>query len=162
MVLNGNIKKPINFHTFNNSLNIYHKINMSETIYPEPVIAKIKPIMESLKKQNFYSDEEADEKVTYECFANFFMKQFIAGKEFTIEVEDFSDLLTESIIISHFESLKSKGLMDSIDDPNINDEVYFITPAGKELVELARKVDAIKPINKKPTTIKKTTKKKEK
>jgi hypothetical protein len=85
-----------------------------------------------------------------------------AVKEFTIEVEDFSDLLTESIIISHFESLKSKGLMDSIDDPNIGDEVYFITPAGKELVELARKVDAIKPINKKSTVKKKTTKKKEK
>lgn len=118
---------------------------MSSTIYPEPVKLKVLPIIKSLEKQRFFIEEEVLEVETYKCFCEFFLNQFIQGNDFHITEEEFEKLLCESIVSSHLSVLKQKGLLDSIEDPNIKDEVFFATPKGKELIDLINKVEKIKP-----------------
>jgi hypothetical protein len=131
---------------------------MEGKIYPEPVKNKVLPIIKSLEKQRFFIEEEVLETEAYKCFCEFFLPQFISGEEFHITEDQFEKLLIESIIGSHLTVLKQKGLLDSIDDPAIGEEVYFATKEGKELIELINKVEKIKPKPKskqKPKTKKK-------
>lgn len=118
---------------------------MEGKIYPEQVKNKVLPIIKSLEKQRFFIEEEVLEIETYKCFCEFFLPQFINGGEFHITEDEFEKLLVESIISSHLVVLKQKGLLDSIEDPAIGEEVYFATKDGRELLKLINKVENIKP-----------------
>lgn len=103
--------------------------------YPESVSEITGKILEGLNEAEFFTTEEADYDITFKRFADFFLGKWVKGDALEeISEQEFNDLLHSSVIESDLERLKSKNLLDCIEDEN-GKMLYFVTEEGKKAVE---------------------------
>lgn len=100
--------------------------------YPERVSDITEKILDELKNEKFFEQEDADYDITFKRFAEFFMTKWIRGEDLReISEEEFSSIIHSSIVESDLERLKAKNLLDCIEDEN-GEMLYFITKEGRE------------------------------
>lgn len=98
--------------------------------YPNQVVTRATELFNALKT---FREEEKDlkEEVLFELLQRNLFDKFIGGIPMEFEEQEFSDLLTLSLIESAVEGLIEKGLIDSIENEE-GEEILFATKLGKE------------------------------
>lgn len=100
--------------------------------YPTKVIERATKVADLLKDNGFFEEEELNpeiaHKVAIEEFSELFYPKWVSGEEESFDYSDgeFEGVLKNIILKSVFESLKQKGLIDSVDEEN-----HYVTEKGK-------------------------------
>jgi hypothetical protein len=119
-----------------------------ETIYPAEVLDVSERVFESVFadgeffKENDIRDEELGKIYAKKQTLEFFLKKFIDGANLTFVDEDevlhFLGLVNAECVLR---SLESKGILDSLADPDKDGDIFFLTQKGKMVVEGLRKLE---------------------
>jgi hypothetical protein len=102
--------------------------------YPNKVVERATKVANLLKENGFFEDEELNPEIAYKItidkFSELFYPKWVSGddEDFSYSDGEFEKVLTEIILDSVLESLKQKGIIDSIDDK------HFLTEKGKEIL----------------------------
>lgn len=103
-------------------------------MYPEIVESKLEEIFPYF--EDFAKDAQVDTKVLKELLLESMTKKFIEGQDLTVwEEHEMTTILGESIFLTTLNSLKSKGLVDVVQDEN-GEDIMFLTRGGKDIAEL--------------------------
>jgi hypothetical protein len=108
--------------------------------YPNIVSEKANDFIEILKDIDFFEENEIEiDSSIVNLICEKLIKKFIDGlisesdEVFDYFSEDeINSLLTEIITLSALNSLKDKGIIDSIENEH-NEEMFFLTEEGKKL-----------------------------
>jgi ribosomal protein S19E (S16A) len=100
--------------------------------YPTRVTERATKVANFLKDNGFFEEEELNPEIAHEIaineFSELFYPKWVSGEEEDFKYSDgeFEDVLKNIIVKTVFESLKQKGLIDSIDEEN-----HYVTEKGK-------------------------------
>ena len=108
--------------------------------YPKIVVDKTNELVEVLKDINFFEENEIEvDSSIIDLICKKLVIKFIDGQlsedEYvynSFSEEEVSNLLHEIIVLGTLNSLKEKGIIDSIENEN-NEEMFFLTKEGKDL-----------------------------
>ena len=102
--------------------------------YPRVVSEISERLVNSLKEDEIFKSEQIIGDIAFLNFSEFFLEKWVNG-DLSGEIleEEFVNVMKKIIIESNLESLKSKDLIDSIENSE-GEMVYFLTPAGKSVL----------------------------
>jgi hypothetical protein len=109
------------------------------TNYPPTVEEKLELVNDILTNIDY--KYPVYEHCVREVFGPIFLQQWLDGKEVGFELEEFERLLKLTIARSLVEEMREEGLIDTIEDPDRNDDVVFLTEKGKKVAELLHNVN---------------------
>lgn len=106
-------------------------------MYPENVQEISEKVYDCLKKEivemtNY--DPGWFKPICIEHISKLFLEKWLKGEELYLEAEEAKNLFKEIVFILAIESLKKKGLIDTIENEN-NEKIIFLTKEGKETRE---------------------------
>jgi hypothetical protein len=102
--------------------------------YPEPVKEVCNDVITELREQNFFEENEADEKITFDFLCKTLLPKFLNGEELLWTDKEMDEYLRRCIVDSVIKSLENKGMVNTIEDEN-GETVVFMTKEQKENVE---------------------------
>ena len=103
--------------------------------YPESVMKYSHDVLNTLGEDNFFDEEEIDPRIFFENLCESCMSKFIQGESLILEEKEMLEVITLSAAQSVLESLKSRGMLDSIPDES-GEERYFLTEEGKQVADM--------------------------
>lgn len=108
---------------------------MSQTTYPTQIEEVLTEWQEALQDPEFLKEQEIDhayvKQATRDVFGPVLMEQWLNIGEVGISENLAEPLIKRFIVAAILLEMKSKGLVDSIEDEN-GEEVFWATPKGKE------------------------------
>ena len=103
--------------------------------YPE----QIRNYVNTFFEQDFFltvlKEEGIREQIAFDLICKECFNRFIDGENIDLDIDTLEKALKKSMVKSVMEGLKDRGLIDSIVDDKDNEDVYFLTPMGKILIE---------------------------
>ena len=102
--------------------------------YPGLVREYASRVAEALSEDNFFVEEEIDPRIFFVQLCERCMGYFLDGEGLPITDTDMVDVIRLSSAQTILESLKGRGLLDSIEDEN-GEERFFLTSEGKQVAE---------------------------
>lgn len=113
---------------------------MDNSVYQPIVIKRANSVIRALTKSKFFSDNDIkDTGFTLNYLCDILTAKFIDGEleedltQPVFEPKEEIKILSEIITGSRMESLKKKGVFDSIEDEN-GEELFFLTPLGENIL----------------------------
>lgn len=104
-------------------------------VYPNSVSELTEKLLEGLEEEGFFEKEGADYDITFKRFADSVFKNWLSGEELeNISEKEFSQILSLSIIQSDLEGLRSRGVLETIENDE-GESMYFLTEKGKGEME---------------------------
>jgi len=104
-------------------------------VYPNSVSELTEKLLEGLEEEGFFEKEGADYNITFKRFADSVFKNWLSGEDLeNISEEEFSQILNLSIIQSDLESLRDRGVLETIENDE-GEPMYFLTDKGKGEME---------------------------
>lgn len=108
---------------------------MHYDVYPNSVSELTEKLLEGLEEEGFFEKEGADYNITFKRFADSVFKNWLSGEDLeNISEEEFSQILNLSIIQSDLESLRDRGVLETIENDE-GEPMYFLTDKGKGEME---------------------------
>jgi Fe2+ or Zn2+ uptake regulation protein len=99
-----------------------------ETTYPNPIVEIVDKIIKTGAFEEFLNEEEIEVKYLKDSLSDLLLPKFIAGDELILSLEEIYDAINIASANSILNSLKDKGLIDSIEDEG--EEKFFLTQEG--------------------------------
>lgn len=107
---------------------------LAQSNYPEDVQELLESVKDCLEEDGFFNDIEVTSEVGRTAFdavaGPVFLQQWIQTGEAALDADLLFDLMKKTAIESCLISLKSKGLIDSIEDDG--EEIFFLTKKAKQ------------------------------
>ncbi len=104
-------------------------------VYPNSVSELTEKLLEGLEEEGFFEKEGADYNITFKRFADTVFRNWLSGEDLeNISEKEFSQILNLSIIQSDLESLRGRGVLETIENDE-GEPMYFLTEKGKGEME---------------------------
>ncbi len=105
------------------------------TNIPEPVFHAVIKTVSILNEDSFLDNENCSTESATEVLTEYFMKRFLGGLPMTFDTEEAVESEIQQIIaIDALKRLKSRGIVDSIEDEH-GEMIHFLTAKGKEVAK---------------------------
>jgi hypothetical protein len=120
----------------------FSKIYTMKTTYPEPIVEAVEEFIKTGIFDDYFKEENVEPEYLTEQLSHILLTKFIAGEDTSLNEEEICQAMALAGVYSGLESLKKKGLANSIEDEQ-GEELFFLTQEGKqELEKLKSEPDA--------------------